>query len=47
MAERLHVSVKTIETHRARIAEKLDCRSRAELVSYAISAGLLGGIRGR
>jgi len=42
IALRLSVSVKTIETHRARIAEKLGCETRAELVSYAISAGLLG-----
>ena len=41
MAGRLHVSVKTIETHRARIADKLECRTRAELVSYAISSGVL------
>jgi DNA-binding CsgD family transcriptional regulator len=41
MAERLHVSVKTIETHRANVAEKLGCRSRAELVSYAVTAGVL------
>jgi DNA-binding CsgD family transcriptional regulator len=41
MAERLHVSVKTVETHRANVAEKLRCRSRAELVSYAITAGIL------
>mgnify|MGYP000886513908 CR=1 FL=1 len=45
IAERLHVSVKTIETHRAKIADKLDCKTRAELVTYAISAGLLGGLR--
>lgn len=54
IALRLFVSVKTIETHRARIAEKLGCETRAELVSYAISAGLLGnslrasaGLRGK
>jgi DNA-binding CsgD family transcriptional regulator len=41
MAERLHLSVKTIETHRANIAEKLDCHTRAELVAYAITAGIL------
>ena len=40
MADRLHVSVKTIETHRAHIVEKLGCHTRAELVSYAISAGM-------
>jgi pSer/pThr/pTyr-binding forkhead associated (FHA) protein len=38
---KLHVSVKTIETHRAHIADKLRCRTRAELVAYAITAGLL------
>jgi len=41
IAEQLHISVKTIETHRARIAEKLGCRTRAELVAYAINAGVL------
>jgi len=41
IAEQLHVSVKTIETHRARLGEKLGCKTRAELVSYAITAGLL------
>jgi DNA-binding CsgD family transcriptional regulator len=41
IAEKLFISVKTIETHRAHIADKLNCRSRAELVAYAISAGLL------
>jgi DNA-binding CsgD family transcriptional regulator len=41
MAERLHLSVKTIETHRANIADKLDCHTRAELVAYAITAGIL------
>jgi DNA-binding CsgD family transcriptional regulator len=41
IGERLHVSVKTIETHRANIAGKLGCHTRAELVAYAISAGLL------
>ena len=41
IADLLHLSVKTIETHRAHIAEKLGCRTRAELVAYAINAGLL------
>jgi len=43
IAQRLFISVKTIETHRARIAEKLGCHSRAELVTYAITAGMLRG----
>jgi len=41
IAERLHLSVKTVETHRAHVAEKLRCRTRAELVAYAITAGVL------
>jgi DNA-binding CsgD family transcriptional regulator len=41
MGQRLHISVKTIETYRARLVEKLGCRTRAELVTYAIAAGLL------
>src|SRR6266705_1331330 len=41
IARRLRVSVKTIETHRARLARKLGVRTRAELVQYALLAGLL------
>ncbi len=42
IAGRLFLSVKTIETYRARIADKLGLRSRAELVRYALETGLLG-----
>ena len=41
IAEQVHLSVKTIETYRARIAQKLQLRSRAELVRYALDLGLL------
>jgi DNA-binding NarL/FixJ family response regulator len=41
IASRFGVSVKTIETHRARLTEKLGLRSRAELVRYALDSGLL------
>ena len=41
IADRLFVSVKTVETYRARIMVKLDAKSRAEMVRYAINAGLL------
>ena len=41
IAERLFVSVRTVETHRAHIQQKLDIRSRAELVRFAREAGLL------
>ncbi|MBI4957757.1 MAG: FHA domain-containing protein [Myxococcales bacterium] len=37
----LSISVKTVETHRAHIAHKVGCETRAALVSYAISAGVL------
>jgi two-component system response regulator NreC len=40
-AARLRVSVKTVETYRARLYHKLGVRSRAELVRYAAGAGLL------
>ncbi len=37
----LCVSVKTIETYRARIVDKLGLRSRADLTRYALEVGLL------
>ena len=40
-AEKLHISVKTVETHRRRIMEKLEFATRAELVRYAIQNGIL------
>ena len=42
MADRLHLSARTVETHRARIMRKLGRRSRAELTRYALERGLLG-----
>lgn len=41
IAERLYVSVRTVETHRAHIHQKLDVRTRAELVRIAREAGVL------
>ena len=43
IAERLYVSVRTVETHRAHIHQKLNVRTRAELVRVARDAGLLEG----
>jgi len=37
----LCLSVKTIETYRARIVDKLGLRSRADLTRYALEMGLL------
>ena len=42
MAKLLAVSVKTIETYRERIKEKLGLHTRAELVRYALEKGLVG-----
>jgi two-component system response regulator NreC len=42
IATKLFLSVKTIETYRSRIGEKLGLRDRAELVAYALKIGLLG-----
>jgi DNA-binding NarL/FixJ family response regulator len=44
IAGQLDVGVKTIETHRARAAEKLGLRTRADLVRYASTQGWLAGV---
>lgn len=41
MAEQLGISVKTVETHRARLSDKLGLKTRADLVRLALDAGLL------
>jgi DNA-binding NarL/FixJ family response regulator len=41
IADKLSISVKTVETHRARILQKLDFHTTVELVKYAIKTGLL------
>ena len=41
IADRLSVSVKTIESYRARLMSKLGLRNRAELTQLAIDSGLL------
>ncbi|MCR1288110.1 response regulator transcription factor [Shouchella clausii] len=41
IAEKLYVSVKTVEAHKAKIMEKLNLKSRPELVEYALKKKLL------
>jgi two-component system response regulator NreC len=47
VAAQIGVGEKTVETYRARVAEKLDLHSRADFVRYALDLGLLtaGGER--
>jgi DNA-binding NarL/FixJ family response regulator len=41
IAEKLSISERTVETHRTNIMSKLELKSRAELVRFAIDHGLL------
>ena len=41
IAAQLYISVRTAETHRAHIMQKLNLSSRAELVRYALDQGML------
>jgi DNA-binding NarL/FixJ family response regulator len=41
VAETLHISVKTAETHRGHIMAKLNLRSISELVRYAVRIGII------
>ena len=43
IAAQLYISVRTAETHRAHIMQKLRLSSRAELVRYALEQGVLEG----
>jgi two-component system response regulator NreC len=40
IADQLHVSIKTVESHRQQLMQKLNLRSVAELTKYAIREGL-------
>ncbi|MGZ4408496.1 MAG: response regulator transcription factor [Gaiellaceae bacterium] len=41
IAKRLYISVRTVETHRAHVMQKLRLQTRADLVAYALERGLL------
>ena len=41
IAEQLFLSVRTVETHRAHIQQKLGVSTRAELVRYALDHDLI------
>jgi len=42
IAERLKLSGKTVSTHKARILQKMNMQSRAQLVRYAVEHGIVG-----
>jgi DNA-binding NarL/FixJ family response regulator len=41
IAKQIFVGVKTIETYRSRFAEKLELKTRSEVVRFAVQMGLL------
>ncbi|MER3458972.1 MAG: DNA-binding response regulator [Chloroflexota bacterium] len=41
IASELHLSIKTVETHRANLMDKLNIHNRAGLIRYAIRAGII------
>ena len=47
IGEQLYRSVRTVETHRSHIQQKLGLSSRAELVGYALDRGLISADRER
>jgi DNA-binding NarL/FixJ family response regulator len=42
VADQLRVSVKTVETYRTRLQQKLGLKGRADLYRYAAESGILG-----
>jgi two-component system, NarL family, response regulator NreC len=42
IAEKLFISVRTVDTHRAHIMRKLQLETRAELVMFALANGVIG-----
>ena len=45
IADQLYLSVKTVETYRSRVMDKLNLKSRSALVRYALQRGLLDNDR--
>jgi DNA-binding NarL/FixJ family response regulator len=43
IALRLQRSIKSVETYRSRLSRKLGLKNRADIVRYALAAGVLDG----
>jgi DNA-binding CsgD family transcriptional regulator len=41
IAERLSISPRTVETHRANMMRKLDLHSQTDLIRYALKRGII------
>jgi DNA-binding CsgD family transcriptional regulator len=41
VADRIQVSVKTVETYRTRLSDKLGLKGRSELYRFAVESGIL------
>ena len=41
IAEKLFISPRTVEVHRARVMQKLGLRNRTELIHFAIRRGII------
>jgi len=44
IAERLYISVKTVEAHRSHIVERIGAESRSDLIQYALTHGLIAPV---
>ena len=44
ISEHLHISRRTVEAHKNRIVEKVNIKSPFELVTYALSVGLVSSM---
>jgi DNA-binding NarL/FixJ family response regulator len=42
VADRLSLSIKTVETYLARLSQKLGLKRRADLVRFAFTTGIVG-----
>jgi DNA-binding NarL/FixJ family response regulator len=45
ISDKLFISVKTVGTHKQHILEKLDLKSNADIIKYALKEALFNGLR--
>ena len=46
IAQQLDVSIKSVETYRARLMDKLGLKNRVDLIRFALDNGVLGAEKG-